>query len=65
MVFTPLQVKAPSKWYFDFVFSKNIIGDKSFFTSFKDFNGGDVTFSDGVLPKWEVGVVYLFLDVLN
>ena len=44
-----LKVKSSSEWYFDSDYSRHTIGDKSFFTSLKDYNGGIVIFGDGSL----------------
>ena len=46
-MFTTLKVRASSEWYFDSGCSRHMTGDKSFFTSLADFNGGNVTFKDG------------------
>lgn len=74
MVFITLRVRAPSEWYFDNGCSRHMIGDKSFFTSFEDFNGGNATFDDGrvvlvrckgsiVIPKCpELNDVLLLMD---
>ena len=47
VVFTTLKARVPSEWYFDSGCSRHMTGDKSFFTSMEDYNGGVVTFGDG------------------
>ena len=43
VVLTALRARAPSEWYFDSGCSRY----KPFFTSFENFNGGNVTFGNG------------------
>ena len=46
-MFNVLKAKSSSEWYLDSVFSRNMIGDKTYFTSLENYNGGIVTFGDG------------------
>ena len=46
-----LKAKSYSKWYFDSGCSKHMIGNKSSFISFENYDGGVVTFRDGNLAK--------------
>ena len=41
-----LRARALSEWCFNSRCSRHMTGDKSFFTSVEDFNGGNVTFGD-------------------
>ena len=51
VVLNDLIAKSTSKWYLDSGCFRHMIGDKSFFTSFENFDGGVVTFRDGNLAK--------------
>ena len=44
---TPLKASESNSWYFDSGCSRDRIGNKSFFTSFTEFDGGNVIFGDG------------------
>ena len=46
-MFNVLKAKYSSEWYLDSGFSRNMIGDKTYFTSLENYNGGIVTFGDG------------------
>ena len=46
-----LKAKSSSKWYLDGGRSRHMIGDKSSFTLFENYDGGVVTFRDGNLAK--------------
>ncbi|KAL6328653.1 hypothetical protein AAG906_003338 [Vitis piasezkii] len=46
-----VKAKSSSKWYFDSGCSKHMIGDKSSFTSFENYDSGVVTFRNGNLAK--------------
>ena len=49
VVLNALKAKYSSEWYLDSGCSRHMIGDKSFFTSLEDYNGGTVTFENGSL----------------
>ena len=49
VVCTALRARAPSEWYSGC--SRHMTGEKFFFTSFEDFNGRNVTFSDGCITR--------------
>ena len=49
VVFIVLKARSISEWYFDSGYSRHMTGDKSFFTSLEDYNGGTVTFGNGSL----------------
>ena len=46
VVFTTFRARVPGEWYFDGGSFRHMTNNRSFFTSFEDFNGGKVTFSD-------------------
>ncbi|KAL6323245.1 hypothetical protein AAG906_029252 [Vitis piasezkii] len=51
VVLNALKAKSFSKWYLNSGCSRHMTRDKSFFTSFKNFDGGVVTFGEGNLAK--------------
>ena len=51
VVFNVLKAKYSSEWYLDSGFSRNMIGDKTYFTSLENYNGGIVTFGDRNLAR--------------
>ena len=50
VVFIILKARSISEWYFDSGYSRHITGDKSFFTSLEDHNGGTYSY----LWEWEL-----------
>ena len=44
VIFTEIKARSSNEWYFDSDCLSHTIGDKSFFTSLKDYNGETVTF---------------------
>ena len=47
IVHTTLKASETHPWYLDSGYSHHMMGNKSFFTSFIEFDGGNVTFGDG------------------
>ena len=54
-MFDTLRARKPRKWYFDNGCSRNMTIYNSFFSTFEDFNGGHVTFTDGNVALVRVG----------
>ena len=51
VVFNALKSKSSSEWYLDRGYSRHMIGDKTYFTSLENYNGGIVTFGDISLAR--------------
>ena len=49
VVHTAFRASESHSWYFDGGFSCHMTGNRSFFTNFTEFDGGNVTFGDGML----------------
>ncbi|KAL6315809.1 hypothetical protein AAG906_008195 [Vitis piasezkii] len=49
VVFNALKAKSSSEWHLDSGCSRHMIGDKTYFTSLENYNGGTITFGDGSL----------------
>ena len=47
VVHTTLKASEPHSWYLDSGYSRHMTGNKPFFTSFIEFDGGNVIFGDG------------------
>ena len=46
-----LKAKSSSEWYLDNGCSRHMTGDKTYFISLENYNGGIVTFGDGSLAR--------------
>ena len=48
-MFNALKTKSSSKWYLDNGCCRHMMGDKMYFTSLENYNGGTITFGYGSL----------------
>ena len=59
VVHTALRASESHSWYIDSGCSYHITGNKSLFTSFTEFDGGNVTFGDSNVAKVkDKGTIY-------
>ena len=49
VVFNALKAKSSNEWFFDNGYSRHMIGDKTYFNSLENNNGGTITFGYGSL----------------
>ena len=49
VVFNALKAKSSNEWFLDSGCSMHMIGDKTYFNSFENNNGGTITFGYGSL----------------
>ena len=51
VMFNALKVKSSSERYLHTSYSRHMTGDKTYFTSLKNYNGGTITFGNGSLAN--------------
>ncbi|KAL6321850.1 hypothetical protein AAG906_035549 [Vitis piasezkii] len=51
VMFNTLKFKSSSEWYLDSGYSRHMTGDRTNFTSLKNYNSKTITFGDGSLAR--------------
>ena len=54
-----ISVSKTHPWYFDSGCSRHMTTNKSFFTTFTNFDGGNVTFGDGNMGRVKMKALYV------